>query len=110
MRLPREGDAFHRAFGDAVRVARDAKGMTQGALANALGLTRTSITNIEAGRQRPLLSQAYDLAQALSVSLDTLMAQCAEAARKDEIEQLTARLAELKGSPHPQPREVKSNG
>lgn len=96
MPLPREGDAFHRAFGDAVRVARDRAGMTQDELAKAVGLTRTSITNIEAGRQRPLLCQAFDLAQTLSVSLDVLMAQSAEAARKDEIAILTARLEELK--------------
>lgn len=101
MALPRDGDAFHRAFGDAVRVARDRAGMTQAELAKAVGLTRTSITNVEAGRQRPLLCQAYDLAQALSVSLDALMAQCAEAARKDEIALLTARLAELKSTKGP---------
>lgn len=101
MRLSREGDAFHRAFGDAVRLARDRKGMTQEDLAKAVDLTRTSITNIEAGRQRPLLYQAYALAQALSVPLDTIMAQCTEAARKDEIAQLTARLNELKGTATP---------
>lgn len=101
MALPRDGDAFHRAFGDAVRVARDRAGMTQDDLAKAVGLTRTSITNIEAGRQRPLLCQAYELARSLSVSLDTLMAQSAEAARKDEIALLTARLAELKNTKGP---------
>lgn len=106
MRLPREGDAFHQAFGDAVRVARDRKGMTQDGLAKAVGLTRTSITNIEAGRQRPLLYKAYDLARALSVELDALMAQCAEAARKDEIAFLTKRLAELNESP---PRRKRGN-
>lgn len=92
-----KSDAFHRAFGDAVRVARDRKGLTQDELAQAVGLTRTSITNIEAGRQRPLLTQAHTLAKVLGASLDSLMAQCDDAARRDEIEQLEARLAELKG-------------
>lgn len=91
-------DSFHRAFGDAVRIARDHAGMTQLELADAVGLTRTSITNLEAGRQRPLLIQAYAISQALAAPLDALLSACLEAARRDEIAKLEARLAALKSS------------
>lgn len=94
----RDGDPFHVAFGEAVRVERTRQNMTQDDLAKAVRLTRTSITNIEAGRQRPLLYQACEIAQALSVPMDALMKQCLEAVRRDEIEQLTARLAELQAA------------
>ncbi len=38
-------------LGAQVRALRNAAGLTQGELADRIGLTRTSVTNIEAGRQ-----------------------------------------------------------
>jgi DNA-binding XRE family transcriptional regulator len=55
-------------FGEAVRKARDHLGLTQQQIADALGLTRTSITNIEAGRQRVLLGDIFAFAKALNCS------------------------------------------
>jgi DNA-binding XRE family transcriptional regulator len=47
---------------------RQAKGMTQQKLADAVGLTRTSIVNIEAHRQAITLPTLYSLAKALDVN------------------------------------------
>lgn len=42
---------FARALGGRIRAARDRAGVKQEQLAQAVGLSRTSITNIERGRQ-----------------------------------------------------------
>lgn len=42
---------FDRTLGERIRAARDRAGVKQDQLADAVGLSRTSITNIERGRQ-----------------------------------------------------------
>lgn len=65
--------AFYKAFGAAVRRARKERGLSQDALAAAVGLKRTSIANIERGRQRLLLHTACDIALVLRVTLVDLL-------------------------------------
>lgn len=55
------------AVGQAVRKAREARGLTQEGLAKLVGRSRTSITNIEAGRQRFPIDLLYTIADALEV-------------------------------------------
>ncbi len=55
---------FNRALGERIRKARDKAGVKQDQLARAVGLSRTSITNIERGRQGV---QAYLLARIAQV-------------------------------------------
>jgi transcriptional regulator with XRE-family HTH domain len=59
---------IYRHFGLRVEQLRTALGWTQGELAGKVGLTRTSITNIEAGRQRMLLHQVETFAVAFGVA------------------------------------------
>lgn len=67
-------DAFYRAFGKLVHLHRKrCDGMTQEKLAALVGLSRTSITNIEQGRQHVSLHQLYALADALRTTPDTLL-------------------------------------
>lgn len=47
--------------------------MTQGALADHISLTRTSVTNIERGEQKFLLHTLMDIAQALRVPPASLL-------------------------------------
>lgn len=49
--------------------------MTQGDLAERVGLGRTSMTNLESGRQNPPLSILPRLASALGVSAEELIAE-----------------------------------
>ena len=65
-------DPFYRAFGRRVRAAREPL-MSQDLLARALGLGRTSVTNIEAGRQHVSLATAAAIARLLDVALDALI-------------------------------------
>lgn len=54
---------FYAELGGRVRRAREAAGLTQPELAKALGLTRSSVSNLEAGRQRPPLHLLAAIAQ-----------------------------------------------
>lgn len=69
----RDEEAFYKAFGEAVRRARKERGLSQDALASAVGLKRTSIANIERGRQRLLLHTAWSIALVLRVKLIDLL-------------------------------------
>lgn len=90
--------AFYSAFGDAVRTARDAHKppLTQAELALRIGLSRTAVVNIEAGRQGVLLHAGMDIARALDVSLDALLEQAIGRAREAEIAGLEQRIRALK--------------
>jgi transcriptional regulator with XRE-family HTH domain len=64
--LEPKADLYSRV-GPLIAAKRSARGMSQAALAAAVGLTRTSISNIERGRQKVLLHTFVALAVALSV-------------------------------------------
>jgi transcriptional regulator with XRE-family HTH domain len=58
-------DGLYREFGQHFREVRKAVGLTQEHVAERVGLTRTSVTNIERGRQHISLHQLYLLAAAV---------------------------------------------
>lgn len=66
-------EPIYAAVGDRVKAARMEAGWTQQDLCGQIGLSRTSIANIELGRQRLLLHQVFLLADALSVSVSDLI-------------------------------------
>ena len=53
--------------------ARNAAGLTQQQLAEVIGLTRTSVTNMEVGRQSIDAVQLAQIARALRTTLDALL-------------------------------------
>lgn len=59
-------------FGIRLKACRMAQGMSQAALARALGMPRQQINNYEGGRFEPSLEIARKIADVLQVSLDTL--------------------------------------
>ncbi len=68
-------DDFYVEVGRRIRSARMSIGMTQSQLGIKVGLTRTSITNLEAGRQRlPLHTFAAIEKNALGVASGSLLA------------------------------------
>lgn len=62
-----------RIFGRRVRERRQILGIRQSDLAEACKLSRTSITNIEAGRQDTPLGNAHAIAAALGIPLGELI-------------------------------------
>lgn len=64
---------FNRAFGRSVRARREALNLSQEALGGLIGLSRTSVTNIEAGRQNVVAYTVRLLARHLETSADALL-------------------------------------
>lgn len=68
-------DAFYQEVGRRIRDARKQRKppLTQEELAERVRLTRTSITNLEKGRQKILLHTLADIASVLQVQVTTLL-------------------------------------
>lgn len=66
-------EPVYRQFGAKVEAMRAVMAITQQDLAKKVKLTRASITNIEAGKQRILLADVEKFAEALGVSPRSLM-------------------------------------
>jgi len=64
---------FTRQFGEKVRAAREARGLSQEALADAAGLHRTHISLIERGQRSVRLETIEKLAVALGTQPASLM-------------------------------------
>lgn len=66
-------DTFDQLIGKKVREARKLKGLTQERLAEQLSLSRTSIANIERGKQKLSLYYLYVIANKLDVDASELL-------------------------------------
>ena len=68
-------EACHQSLGSRIRLIRETIGMSQEELAAKLpkGVTRSSLANIEIGRQRFLLNRVEDFARALGTTPKHLM-------------------------------------
>jgi transcriptional regulator with XRE-family HTH domain len=60
-------DSFYEEFGQRIRRARLNLGLNQEALGHRVGLERSSISNVEKGRQRVQLHMLLEFAAALDV-------------------------------------------
>lgn len=63
----------YRQFGSKVESMRVVLGLSQLELSRRVGMTRTSVTNIEAGRQRILLDDVEKFAAAFATSPKQLL-------------------------------------
>ena len=70
---PKSIEAVHGAVGLSIRRIREALGLDQAEVARRVGLTRTSLANIEAGRQRVILDDVESFARALGTTPKHLM-------------------------------------
>jgi DNA-binding XRE family transcriptional regulator len=67
-----QNKSYYVALGRQIAAVRQAK-MTQEDLARTVALTRTSIVNIEKGRQQVLVHTLVDIARALGVPVTELL-------------------------------------
>ena len=67
------GLTVKQRVGMRVKAAREAAGMTQEQLAQLIGLTRTSVTNIEFGRQELTVTRLAIVAEMLKLDLADLV-------------------------------------
>ena len=70
-----EFEELYRELGRRIRLARErnSEGLSQDALAKQLGISRASVVNIEAGRQRAPLHLLWQIAQLLGTDLTSLI-------------------------------------
>jgi transcriptional regulator with XRE-family HTH domain len=66
-------DTFYRKVGERIRLRRKERGLSQEALANAIGLKRPSLSNIEKGRQNLLLHTFCDIVETLDSTVAALL-------------------------------------
>jgi transcriptional regulator with XRE-family HTH domain len=66
-------DRLYRLVGERVRDAREGLKLTQEDLARSIGVARTSITNVEKGRQKLPLHQLHRIALVLRVDVRSLL-------------------------------------
>src|ERR1700733_9615550 len=68
-------DDLYRELGRKIRQARERQGqkLSQGVLAQRLGISRASMVNIEAGRQHAPLHLLWQIAEALGTDLTLLI-------------------------------------
>jgi len=64
---------LYNMIGTTIKQQRRKAEMTQEQLADAVGVLRTSITNIEAGRQKPPLHLLYEVCIALGVEVAAIL-------------------------------------
>ncbi len=65
--------AFYQQLGTNIRKCRNLRKLSQDALAKLVGLTRTSLTNIEQGRQHPPLHTFCEIVDQLKVDISELL-------------------------------------
>lgn len=66
-------ETVYAALGLRMRMIREALGLDQAEMGKRVGMQRTSICNLEAGRQRLLLHDVSAIAKALGTSEKALM-------------------------------------
>lgn len=77
-------DSLSEELGRRIRLARTGR-FTQAELAQKIGLSRTAVTNIECGRQRLLVDQLVDIADALNVSAADLLPSSRPTTKPDQV-------------------------
>lgn len=71
--MPLDEDLLYRKIGELVKQRRVDLGLGQAEVALAAGLTRTSISNLEKGRQRVPLHVLYKICSALDVEVSSIL-------------------------------------
>ncbi len=66
-------EKFYKLLGELINQKRRTANKSQDELAKLVGLFRTSITNIEAGRQKIRLYTLYQIAAALEIPINNLL-------------------------------------
>jgi transcriptional regulator with XRE-family HTH domain len=80
-------DPLYREFGLLLKARRNQARLTQDEMASKVGLGRTSITNIEQGKQPVSLQMLYQLADALGAAPHELLPSEPKAPVSEDIEQ-----------------------
>lgn len=80
-----DSDRLYALIGERIRQMREGHTprMSQGGLAEILGLKRTSVTNIEKGNQKPTLDTLYRLCEHFGIDFGQVLPPIAEVTRSE---------------------------
>lgn len=80
-----DSDHLYELIGQRIRQIREAQTprLSQAGLASVLDLKRTSVTNIEAGAQKPTLDTLYRLCEHFGIDISELIPTVASVTRQD---------------------------
>lgn len=87
-----EIDPIYKILGERMKTARRLNGFSQGIIAEAVGLSRPSIANIEIGRQRVALCKFLKICEVLGINASEII-DSDEAQPHDVIAALNSRMA-----------------
>jgi transcriptional regulator with XRE-family HTH domain len=68
-----EASVLYEEIGSGIKAARVKAGLSQEVLGDKVGLTRASISNLEAGRQKVPVHTLYEIASTLAVEIHDLL-------------------------------------
>lgn len=91
-------DLLYQEIGKRIKSIRKSKGWTQEDLGELVGLTRTSITNVELGRQRIQIHVLYKFAVALGCDERELLPTAKQIVKSSDKVKLTIDVSYLKPS------------
>ena len=80
--MPPQRSTAHVVFGTQVRIARERRGLSQAALADASGLHRSYLGGVERGERNPSLANIARIADALDLSIAELFGGSSGAVRR----------------------------
>ncbi|MCC0727228.1 helix-turn-helix transcriptional regulator [Clostridioides sp. ZZV14-6045] len=63
----------YKALGKRIKIARIKKGITQESIANEIDITPSHLSNVETGKTKVSLPTLIDIANALSINVDSLL-------------------------------------
>ena len=66
-------DEYAKAFGEYLKSLLEEKGMTQAELARRTGITEASVSRYISGQRSPRIMQAYRMAWAIGIDMNTLI-------------------------------------
>lgn len=98
--------AFFKALGARIAALRKDHGLTQAQLGELVGITQQQVASFEVGRRRVPVSLLADFAQALAVSLETLVGKTAAPAKRGPAPKLQQQLERLSRLPKSQQKFV----
>jgi len=90
-------DDFKTQVGDAVRRARNLRGLSQADLATKAGLRPATISDIERGVNAPDIETAWNLADVLGLPLDAILGRATQPASSPFSAETAARLTVPEG-------------
>lgn len=82
-------DRLYSFIGEQLKTHREKQGLTQGDLAGLVGLERTSITNIEGGKQKLPIHVLYGVCRALSVNPSDVLPRIEDVSEQPKLERVS---------------------